>query len=187
MGKSTGPESILIDIIEIIRGVRNLDGFMAEPGDILDDGIKVLVLFSLWVCIVESKYRLCRDALPPRCLCLPKVEGHGLCMPEVKVAIWLGWEARPVPATSSLIQIRHQTNPSLGPCIRGAAPQYQCVCRCDQMLSEVCACCRPGIPMPKPFFLHPETRKTCGCTDRGAHPRPNLSMNAARVSGEFAA
>jgi hypothetical protein len=109
-GESTGPESILIDIIEIIRGVRNIDGFMAEPRDILYDGIKVFVLFGLWVGIVESQYRLCRDALPPRCLCLPKVEGHCFRMPEVKVAIWLRWKARPVPA-SSLFQIRHQILP----------------------------------------------------------------------------
>eukprot|EP00962_Isochrysis_galbana_P019527 scaffold5688_cov116-Isochrysis_galbana.AAC.3 len=67
---------------------------MAEPPDIVQDGVDELLLLCSWVGIVEPHHRLSLHPSLARQPRLPKVEVHRLGVPNVQITVGLRREAR---------------------------------------------------------------------------------------------
>ncbi len=78
-----------VQLVEVIGGVEHAVAPVgAQPARVGDDGVDVLLLFLLGIGVVEAQV-----GLPAELLGQPEVQANGLGVPDVQIAVGLGWKA----------------------------------------------------------------------------------------------
>ena len=99
----TGRDQVLgpvVQALEVVRGVADLGRVETQPGDVGSDRVDVLGLLGVGIGVVETQ-----QASPAEVACDSEVDCDRLSVPDMQIAIGLGWEPGLDPAGIGLLLV----------------------------------------------------------------------------------